>query len=141
MVARNMAQAWFLAGDIGRAIRDYRRGLKLMPHQSDLHRDLNRIREQVQYPASGEIARAARASDAASPVEGSGVPFTGWALIAVLAWAAGWLALARAWLAVRGGLAIVGGSLAVLRGRGGRRPRVGEQPSVRTLVHADGGGR
>src|SRR5262245_40012708 len=58
-IARNMAQCRLLAGDLGRSIRDYRRGLREVPHDADLRLGLAFAREQVPYPVGGDVADAA----------------------------------------------------------------------------------
>lgn len=113
MVARNMAQARFLAGDIGRSIRDYRRGLKVEPHNPELLRNLDRVRDQVAHPLTGDVSHAARPRERTSPIERIGLPRLWLAAVALGTWALGWFVLARAWLAVRGGLAIVAGLMVV----------------------------
>jgi hypothetical protein len=112
-VARNMAQAQLLAGDLGRAIRDYRRGLSVTPHDSELRRGLQRAREQVAYPLTGDVAQAARRQEHLSTIERVGVPLPRLALSTLALWTIGWFVLARAWLTCRGGLALIGGAFVV----------------------------
>lgn len=54
---RNLGNAYFLAGDLPRAIRSYRRGLRLTPNDLELRRCLAHAREQVEYPAPGTVGR------------------------------------------------------------------------------------
>jgi hypothetical protein len=110
-VARNMAQSRFLAGDLGRCVRDYRRGLRVFPHDPELRRGLAFAREQVAYPYAGELADAARPSEAASPLDRFRMPPLRLAWVAVGLSALGWFVLARAWFTARGGLALFGGAL------------------------------
>jgi hypothetical protein len=111
VVARNMAQARFLAGDLGRAIRDYRRGLRTAPHDRELRHGLNYAREQVAYPLTGDLADASRPREVQTPLDRLPLPLPrlGWVAVAVSA--VGWLVLARAWAGARGGLALFGGGL------------------------------
>lgn len=112
-LARNMAQARLLAGDLGRAIRDYRRGLSVAPHDSELRRGLQRAREQVAYPLTGDVAQAARPQEHLSAIDRIGIPLPRLALAIVALWAVGWFLLARSWLTCRGGLAFLGGAFVV----------------------------
>jgi tetratricopeptide (TPR) repeat protein len=52
--------AWFLAGDLPRAIAAYRRGLALDPTDSRLRTALAHAREQVQYAPAPDLARRLR---------------------------------------------------------------------------------
>ena len=110
-VACNMAQSRFLAGDLGRCVRNYRRGLSVFPHDPDLRRGLSFAREQVAYPYGSELADAARPADAASPLDRFRIPLMRLAWVAVGLSALGWFVLARAWFTARGGLALFGGAL------------------------------
>jgi hypothetical protein len=109
--ARNMAQSRYLAGDLGRAIRDYRRGLRVAPHDRDLRQGLAFAREQVAYPLTGDLVDVARPRDVTSPLDRLPVtiPRLGWLAIGLSA--VGWIALARAWMTGRGGLALFSGTL------------------------------
>jgi hypothetical protein len=112
--ARSMAQARLLAGDVGRAIRDYRRGLRIAPHDPELHRGLDAARERVAFPNTGDLAQAARARDPGSRIDRLGVSFAMLLLVSIAAWAAGWFLIARAWIISRGGLALTGGALVLV---------------------------
>lgn len=112
-VARNLAQARLLAGDLGRCIRDYRRGLGAFPHDPDLRAGLEFARELVAYPHAGNLADAARPRDAGMPLDRLPLSFARLAWVAVAVAGLGWLTLARAWVTARGGLALVGGALIV----------------------------
>jgi tetratricopeptide (TPR) repeat protein len=118
-VARNMAQARYLAGDIGSCIRDYRRGLKVFPHDPDLRAGLAFARDQVPYPHAGDLADAARPRDLDTSLDRLPVSFMKLAWIAVAVAGVGWLTLARAWVSARGGLALVGGAMVVAAAAGG----------------------
>lgn len=111
VVARNMAQARLLAGDLGRAIRDYRRGLRNAPHDRELRQGLDYAREQVAYPVNGDLADAARPREVQSPLDRLPLPLPRLGWVAVVVSAVGWLVLARAWAGARGGLALLGGGL------------------------------
>jgi hypothetical protein len=108
--ARNMAQCRFLAGDLGRCIRDYRRGLKAFPHDADLRLGLAYARGQVAYPLVGDVADAARPADSTSPLDRSRIPLRRLAWVAIGLSGLGWFVLARAWFTARGGLALFGGA-------------------------------
>jgi len=110
-IARNMAQCRFLAGDVGRSIRDYRRGLRAFPHDGDLRVGLAFVREQVAYPLVGDVADAARPKDNPSPFDRLRIPLHRLAWVAIGLSAVGWFVLARAWFTARGGLALFGGAI------------------------------
>jgi len=110
-IARSMAQSQYFAGDLGRCIRDYRRGLRAFPHDPDLRRGLAFARDQVAYPHVGELAAIARPADPTSPLDRVRIPLVRLAWVAVVLSAIGWFVLARAWFAARGGLALFGGAL------------------------------
>jgi tetratricopeptide (TPR) repeat protein len=54
---RDLGNAYFLAGDLPRAILSYHRGLRLAPNDADLRESLAEARERVVYPASGDLGR------------------------------------------------------------------------------------
>jgi tetratricopeptide (TPR) repeat protein len=54
---RNEGNAYFLAGDLGRAILAYRRGLRLTPDDFELRRNLSYAREEVNLPPPGALGR------------------------------------------------------------------------------------
>jgi hypothetical protein len=118
-VARNMAQARFLAGDLGGCIGNYRRGLRAFPHDPDLRAGLAFARAQVAYPLSGDLADVARPREAGTVLDRLPLSFVqlGWAAVAVAG--LGWLTLARAWVSARGGLALVGGAMVLTAAAGG----------------------
>ena len=118
-VARNMAQARYLAGDLGACIRDYRRGLKVFPHDPNLRAGLAFVRDQVPYPHAGDLADAARPRDLGTSLDRLPVSFVQLTWIAVAVAAVGWLTLARAWVSARGGVALVGGAMVISAAAGG----------------------
>jgi hypothetical protein len=118
-VARNMAQARYLAGELGTCIRDYRRGLRAFPHDPDLRAGLAFARDQVPYPHTGDLADAARPRDLGTSLDRLPVSFVKLAWIAVAVAGVGWLTLARAWVSARGGLALVGGAMLLVAAAGG----------------------
>jgi hypothetical protein len=118
-VAGNMAQARYLASDLGTCIRDYRRGLNVFPHDPDLRAGLAFARDQVPYPHAGDLADAARPRDSGTSLDRLPVSFVKLTLIAVTVAGVGWLTLARAWVSARGGLALVGGAMVVAAAAGG----------------------
>jgi hypothetical protein len=112
-LAGNMAQARLLAGDVGRAIRNYRRGLRVFPHDPGLKRGLEFARGEVNYPLANDVRDLARPRETGSLLDR--LPLTITRLIAgaaVLA-AVGWVTLARAAIVRRGGLALVGATMVV----------------------------
>lgn len=110
-VARNMAQARYLAGDLGACIRDYRLGLRAFPRDPDLRAGLAFARGRVAYPHVGDLADAACPREAASLLDRVPLSFVQLAAIAAAVAGVGWLLLARAWILARGGLAVAGGVL------------------------------
>ncbi|MCS6851382.1 MAG: hypothetical protein NZ700_09485 [Gemmataceae bacterium] len=54
---RALGNAWYLAGNLPRAILAYRRGLSLTPDDRAAHRNLAYVREQVRYPDGGTLGR------------------------------------------------------------------------------------
>jgi hypothetical protein len=118
-VARDMAQARYLAGELGACIRDYRLGLGKFPHDPDLKAGLAFAREQVAYSRTGDFVDAARTRDAGSVLDRLSLSFVRLAGLTAVVAALGWLTLARAWLSGRGGLAVVGGVLVLAAAAGG----------------------
>ncbi len=113
-IARNMAQSRFLAGDLGRAIRDYRRGLRMAPHDRELQQGLNAVREQAADRASSLVPNEAQFL----PVRGVSWYRLAWGAIALSA--IGWFNLVRGWKASRRGLLGVGlGTILVASAIGG----------------------
>lgn len=108
-LARNLAQARFLAGDYGRSIRDYRRGLRLSPYDHDLRQGIDSVRER----AGGSQTSTSYLQKPTSPVARLGVPMSRLLLFSLGIAAIGWIVLARAWLIARGTLAILGGALVI----------------------------
>jgi hypothetical protein len=112
-LANNMAQARLLAGDVGRAIRNYRRGLRAFPHDPGLKRGLEFARGEVSYPLANDVRDLARPRETGSLLDR--LPLTISRLIAgaALLAAVGWVTLARAAIVRRGGLALVGAAMVV----------------------------
>ncbi len=107
----NQGNAWFLAGDLPRAILSYRRGLRLAPHDAELRMCLEHAREQVVYPSHATLGRpAVEHWPPWLPRPSARTCFYG----AVLSYVLGWAACAR-WLTSRrrGWLALTGGAFAV----------------------------
>jgi hypothetical protein len=113
-VARNMAQARYLAGELGACIRNYRLGLRQFPHNPDLRAGLAFAREQVNYPQVGDVSDVARPRSAGSVLDRLPLSFVQFAGLAAAIAALGWLTLARAWVSARGGLALTGGLLVLI---------------------------
>jgi hypothetical protein len=107
-LARNMAQSRYLAGDLGRCIADYRRGLRQFPHDPDLRTGLAFARGKVEYPLVGDLADAARPRDPPSLLDRLPTSITRLGAVAVGLWAIGWFVLARAWVTARGVSAVAG---------------------------------
>ncbi len=111
-LARNMAQAHLLSGDLARAIRAYHLGLRIAAHDPDLRAGLAFARERVRYPMIGNLAREAAYRDRrtflhAGPAWLFGALAAGVYLIAVLALARGWMSRRPMWWGLGGTLAIV----------------------------------
>ena len=112
VLARNLAQAHLLAGDLAQAIRSYHLGLRVAAHDSDLRAGLTFAREQVRIPMTSNLAKEATARDRNTflrygPAWFFGVLAAGVYLVAVLALARGWMSRRPFWW-------IFGGVLAVL---------------------------
>jgi tetratricopeptide (TPR) repeat protein len=56
-IDRNLGNAALLAGDLPRAIRAYRRGLRLSPDDHELRTSLAHARSEVIYPEPGNLGR------------------------------------------------------------------------------------
>jgi tetratricopeptide (TPR) repeat protein len=98
-LARDMAQAHLLAGNLAGAIRAYQVGLRLAPYDNDLRNGLAYAREQVQYPLTGNLAESCRPREQASLLQlASPDQLRG---IAVLLYLLGMAAWARAWMTRR----------------------------------------
>ena len=108
-VAHNMAQARILAGDPGRAIRNYRLGLQVFPHDVELQRGLTYIRERIAYAALSDIGDQARQSGPMPIVDRLPLRFSAMVWITIGLAGIAWTLLARAFIAVRVDLAIVAG--------------------------------
>ena len=131
---RNLGHAYFLAGDLPRAILCYRLGLRREPGEAELRAGLRQARERVVF-AEGSVAGPAARRHAA----GCGWPelSLGWLFaLGVALHAAGWACLTR-WYMVRGTRLLGGGTRA-----GRRRPgaRLGRVPAARRRGRAAGRG-
>ena len=95
-LARNLAQAYLLAGDIGRAIRWYRRGLLLSPSDPELNEGLRYARAHVLFPLAGLPSEELRPHEDDSFLQS--FSSTQWYLIVAGLAAFAWLSLAVSWL-------------------------------------------
>jgi hypothetical protein len=107
---RNLGNAWLLAGDLPRAILNYRRGLGLAPGDRDLRASLAEAREMVVYPSGTDLGRA--------PVERRPpwLPYLSpeWPFLAAVAcYALAWVCLTR-WLMLRHRTLLTTGSGALI---------------------------
>jgi hypothetical protein len=107
---RNLGNAHLLAGDLPRAILSYRRGLRLAPYDFALRENLNEAREQVIYPASGNLGRPRNES---RPLWLPHVLAEWLVIAAAVCYAIAWGCLTR-WLMVRRGRVLVIGLVALL---------------------------
>lgn len=111
-VARHLAQAYLLSGDLPQAIRAYHLGLRLAPHDKDLQTGLAHARAQVPYPVSGNLAEACRPRERHSLLQAAAADW--FRAIAAAGYLFAMLAFARAWMTRRlawwttGGLLLVG---------------------------------
>jgi len=119
-IARNMAQSRFLAGDVGRAIRDYRRGLRLAPHVHELLEGLTSVRERISYPLASDRGSSLSPVEASSGLDRIAVSWHRLAWGAIALSALGWFLLARGWRSSRRELLGLGlGSIVVAAALGG----------------------
>jgi hypothetical protein len=115
-LCRDEGNAWFLAGDLPRAVFAFRRGLDLDPNDGTLREHLRLARTQVVYSTPAEMGRPA---DDAWPW---GLPRPlPWmaAAAALVAYASGWVALTRWRMTLHGkplGLAAFSFGVAVVLG-------------------------
>ena len=100
-IARNMAQSHLLAGDLANAIRAYQLGLRIAPSDRALQTGLAHARERVTFPATGNLADAARPRERKSLLHFAPVA-AAWGVAAAL-YILAVLAGARAWMTRRGG--------------------------------------
>jgi hypothetical protein len=110
-LARDLAQAHLLAGELAGAIRAYQMGLRLAPFDKDLRYGLAYAREQVQYPVTGNLADSCRPREEASLLQlASPDRLRGIAellyLFAMAAWARAWMTRRVLWWSVGGVLAV-----------------------------------
>ncbi|MCE9533341.1 MAG: SH3 domain-containing protein [Planctomycetes bacterium] len=114
LLARDMAQAYLLSGNLAEAIRAYHLGLRLAPHDRDLQAGLAFAREKVPYPATSKLAAACRPRERVSILKlHSSEEYQ---VIAFGIYFLGMLAAARAWMTRRRGTWIAAGLLLSLAG-------------------------
>lgn len=111
-LARNMAQAHFLAGDLARAIRAYHLGMRMAAHDPDLRAGLAFARDQVRFPVNGNLAKEAAYHDRRTflhhgPAWLFGALAAGVYLIAALLIARGWMSRRPLWWGLGGFLAVI----------------------------------
>jgi hypothetical protein len=113
LLYRNLGNAWFLAGDLARAIRAYREGLWLAPADRVLRERLKQAREQVVYPSGTSLGQP---PEEVRPDWLPRLP-PGWAAgLAALVYVLGWVFVTRWGMVRRGGLLILGSGLLILAG-------------------------
>jgi tetratricopeptide (TPR) repeat protein len=98
-LARNLAQAHLLAGDLARAIRAYHLGQRIAAHDADLRAGLAYAREQVHYPLTGNLSNEARYHDRNSLLRYGPAWFFG--ALAFAIYLVAFLLLARGWMSRR----------------------------------------
>jgi hypothetical protein len=111
-VARNLAQASLLAGDLAGAIRAYHLGLRVAPHDRSLREGLSFARGEVAYPREGMLAESARPRERRSLLHYASAE-TFWAA-AIGLYLLGLIAFARAWMTRQPGWWLAGGVAQVL---------------------------
>ena len=111
-LARHLAQAYLLAGDLPQAIRAYHLGMRLVPHDSDLQAGISYAREQVRYPMTGNLSEIGRYRDRNSILRYAPAWFYG--LMAIAIYSLALLSLARGWMSRRPIWWVTGGVLGVL---------------------------
>lgn len=112
-IARNMAQSRLLAGDLGRAISDYRRGLIASPHDRGLQAGLDYAREQIAWPISNDPESSLANREPDSPLDRLALSWTQVAWCSIVLAAVGWFLLVRGWITSRRGW-LTAGCLAIL---------------------------
>lgn len=95
-LARNLAQAYLLAGKIPLAIAAYQQGLQAAPHDRALQEGLAYARNQVDFSGNREIESMARPAVRFSFIQL--LPQDRWLGISAVSYFLGWLVLARAWM-------------------------------------------
>jgi hypothetical protein len=140
---RNLAQAELLAGDLPRAIRAYRLGLRLAPHDEALQAGLAYARDQVAYPATGALESSCRPRERRALIRW--LAYDSWLQGAAALYFLGWLAAARAWMTRRliwklatSGLLVAGAGLAAWA-YWEREQLLEEEQSLPTVVVAENG--
>jgi tetratricopeptide (TPR) repeat protein len=116
-LARDLAQTHLLAGDLARAIRTYRLGLRLAPSDRDLRVGLDFARQQVAYPVTGSLTESARPRERRSLLHvAPAILFYaaagGLYLLGCLGLARGWMTRRPSWWAVGGAGLILAAALA-----------------------------
>jgi len=101
IIARDLAQSHLLAGNLAGAIRAYHLGLRLKPDDRALQSGLAFAREQVEYPATGNLAESARARPRPSLLHYAPMAVIWGSALALYCLAT--LAFARAWMTRRPG--------------------------------------
>jgi hypothetical protein len=110
---RNLGNAFFLAGDLPRAILAYRRGLVRAPADRRLQAALAHARSQVTFPSGSSLGQPPRQHRPPWLPR----PASQWSLlIALVLFALGCLAVARWWMIRRGRLLVVGAIVIVAAG-------------------------
>jgi hypothetical protein len=111
-LARNLAQASLLAGDLAGAIRAYHLGLRTAPHDRSLRDGLNFARQEVAYPKEGTLAESARPRERRSLLHYASAEIF-WAA-AIGLYVLGLIAFVRAWMTRQPGWWLAGGGALVL---------------------------
>ena len=107
LLYRNLGHAYFLAGDLPRAVLCYRLGLRREPGDAELRRGLRQARERVVFAEGAVLGRPPEADSTGWLHELS----IGWLFtLGVVLHAAGWALLTR-WFMVRGPKLLVAGLL------------------------------
>jgi hypothetical protein len=95
---RNQGAAYFLAGELPRAILAFRRGLRLAPADAILQADLEHARTQVAYPEGTAFGRPQPTASVGIWI--SPTVFAALLIVIFLVYTIGWLGVAR-WRMVR----------------------------------------
>ena len=104
LLYRNLGHAYFLAGDLPRAILCYRLGLRREPGDSELRRGLRQARERVVFAEGTALGRAEELHSTWLPDLSLGWFFA----LGAVVHTAGWAVLTR-WFMVRGTRLLVAG--------------------------------
>ena len=111
-LARNLAQAHLLAGDLAHALRAYHLGLRIAAHDPDLKAGMAYARQQVRYPANGNLAAEAKYRERRSllryaPAWQFGIAAASVYFLAALILARGWMSRRPLWWALGGTMMVV----------------------------------